>query len=175
MRWASTLSREPHAAKAFGDAAHGIERRLDGREPDLVLAFVSPEHAEACEHVLALAARRFPRALVAGCTAGGVIGGAREAEEGPAFSLTAAALPGATLSAFRVEPGRHAGGDASEWRARIGCPPKASPRLLLLSDPFTMDPGALVDGLDRAYPGGAEVRRARERRRRARREPPVRR
>jgi small ligand-binding sensory domain FIST len=152
MRWASTLSREPDPAQAFGDVADGIEQQLEGRAPDLVLAFVSPEHARACEDVLALAASRFPRALVAGCTAGGVIGGAREAEEGPAFSLTAAALPGATLSAFRVEPGRRAGGDASEWRARIGCPPEASPRLLLLSDPFTTDVGALIEVLDRAYP-----------------------
>ncbi|HEX9288731.1 MAG TPA: FIST N-terminal domain-containing protein [Anaeromyxobacteraceae bacterium] len=152
MRWASTLSREPDPAQAFGDAADGIEHQLEGRDPDLVLAFVSPEHAEACEHVLALAASRFPRALVVGCTAGGVIGGAREAEEWPAFSLTAAALPGVTLSAFRVEPGRRAGSDASEWRARVGCAPEASPRLLLLSDPFTVDVGAVIGALDRAYP-----------------------
>src|SRR5689334_9252476 len=152
MRWASTLSREPDAADAFGDAAARIEQQLDGHEPDLVLAFVSPEHSAACQDVLALAADRFPRALVAGCTAGGVIGGAREAEDGPAFSLTAAALPGATLSPFRVEPGRLAGSDAAAWRERIGCAPDEAPRLLLLSDPFTTDVGALVDVLDRAYP-----------------------
>ncbi len=152
MRWASTLSREADAAAAFDDAAVGIEQQLDGGDPDLLLAFTSPEHAPACEQVLDRAASRFPRALVVGCTAGGVIGGAREAEEGPALSLTAAALPGATLSAFRVEPGRRGGGDATDWRARIGCPPEASPRLLLLSDPFTVDVAALVDRLDRAFP-----------------------
>ena len=155
MKWASTLSRQPSATAAFGEAADAIERQLAESAPGLLLAFVSPHHAGACERIASLAHRRFPRALLIGCTGGGVIGGAHEAEEGPALSLTAAALPGVALSAFRIEPTErpHAGGDASAWRERIGQPPEARPKLLLLVDPFTVDAGGLIDGLDGAYPG----------------------
>jgi small ligand-binding sensory domain FIST len=155
MRWASTLSRRAGAAAAFGEAAESLAQQLEGSAPDLLLVFVSPEHASGCEQLTALAARRFPRALLVGCTARGVIGGAHEAEDGPALSLTAAALPGTVLSGFRVEPssGTHAGAGVSGWRDRVGCPPEARPKFLLLADPFTPDVGGLIDGIDRAYPG----------------------
>src|SRR5574337_1268815 len=149
MRWASTLSRLTDVTAAFGDAASALEQQLDGSAPDLLLAFTSPDHAGGFGQLAAMAARRFPRALLAGCTAGGVIGGAHEAEDGPALSLTAAVLPGAALSGFRVEPRSepHAGAGASVWRDRVGCPPESRPKFLLLADPFTMDRG-LIEELD---------------------------
>jgi small ligand-binding sensory domain FIST len=155
MRWASTLSRQAGAAAAFGEAADAIERHLEGSAPDIMLVFVSSDHTNGCEHIAALAARRFPAALLVGCTAGGVIGGAREAEEGPALSLTAGALPGAVISGFRVEPTSrlHAAAGASGWRDRVGQPPEALPKFLLLADPFTLDVPGLIEGIDGAYPG----------------------
>lgn len=152
MRWASAVSREPRPAEAFGDAAKKLEQQLEGSAPELLLAFVSPDHASECEHLVELVALRFPHALLVGCTAGGVIGDAHEIEDGPALSLTAAVLPGVALSALRVEPDWELT-DASMWRARIGLPPDARPKFLLLADPFTTDVGGLVAGLDRAYPG----------------------
>ncbi len=146
------LSRRTGASAAFGEAADALEQQLRGSAPDLLLAFVSPHHAGACEPIAALAARRFPRALLVGCTASGVIGGAHEAEEGPALSLTAASLPGVELSGFHVGPGR-SGPDAPGWRERVGRPPDARPKFLLLADPLTMDVGGLVAALDLAYPG----------------------
>jgi small ligand-binding sensory domain FIST len=155
MRWASTLSRQPDAAAAFGDAADAIEQQLEGSAPDLLLVFVSPHHTHGCEHISALAARRFPRALLVGCTGGGVIGGAREAEDGPALSLTAGALPGAALAGFHVEPSTraNAGAGASGWRDRVGQAPEALPKFLILADPFTLDVAGLIEGIDGAYPG----------------------
>ncbi|ABS28222.1 FIST N-terminal domain-containing protein [Anaeromyxobacter sp. Fw109-5] len=151
MRWSSAISRQPRAVDAFAEAAAPLEARLEGDPPDLLVAFVSPHHAGESEQLVDLAARRFPRALLVGCTAGGVIGDAHEVEDGPALSLTAAVLPGVELSPFRVEPGAQPL-DPSAWRARVGCPPEARPKLLLLADPFTVDIGALVEGLDGAYP-----------------------
>jgi len=155
MRWASALSRRPDAPAAFAEAAEAVERRLDGRSPDLVVAFASPHHAPASERVAALARRRFPAALLTGATGGGVIGDAREAEEGPALSLTAAWLPGAVVSGFHVDmttlPPAEAG--PGPWRALAGAPLEARPKLLLLADPFTVDAGEVVAALDRAYPG----------------------
>ncbi len=155
MKWGSALSRKPDAAAAFAGAAEAVERQLGGREPDLLVAFASPEHASVCERVAALSRRRFPSALLVGATAGGVIGDAHEAEEGPALSLTAASLPGAVLSGFHLDtislPGPEAG--AASWRALTGARPEGRVGFLLLADPFTIDAGALIAGLDRAYPG----------------------
>ena len=82
MRWASAVSRQQRAADAFGEAAKALERQLDGSAPDLLLAFASPDYASECEHIVDLAAQRFPHALLVGCTAGGVIGDAHEVEGG---------------------------------------------------------------------------------------------
>jgi small ligand-binding sensory domain FIST len=155
MRWASTLSRRTDAAGAFDEAARALEGQLGGSSPDLLLAFASPEHASQLDRLGGLARRRFPGALLAGCTGGGVIGGAHEAEEGPALSLTAAALPGVSLSRFHVEMGAlpSPGAGAAAWRGVVGAPPDAQPKFLLLADPFTLDAHELIAGLDRAYPG----------------------
>ena len=155
MKWASTLSRRSAAAEAFAESAEAVERQLAGSSPDLLLAFASPDHAAACPELASLATRRFPRALLVGCTGGGVIGGAHEAEDGPALSLTAASLPGVALEGFHVETASlpNAAADAAAWRSLCGVTPADGPKLLILSDPFTMDPHALISGLDRAYRG----------------------
>jgi small ligand-binding sensory domain FIST len=155
MKWASTLSRRPDAAGAFAEVAEGVGQQLGGEAPDLLLAFASPDHAAALDRIAALARRHFPAAVLVGCTGGGVIGGAREAEEGPALSLTAAALPGTGVSGFHLDmtslPPVEAG--PGPWRAVTGAAPGTRPKLLLLADPFTMDAEALIAALDRAYPG----------------------
>jgi small ligand-binding sensory domain FIST len=154
MRWGSALSHLPAPEAAFEEAAAALEGQLQGAVPDLLLAFASAEHAGAFPRLAALAARRFPKALLCGCTAGGVIGGAREAESGPALSLTAARLPGVELAGFHSElsglPGP--GADAA-WRDLVGRAPQDRLSLLLLADPFSMEVGELLAGLDRAYPG----------------------
>jgi small ligand-binding sensory domain FIST len=154
MKWASSLSRSSTAADAFGEAAQALEAQLGGSQPDLLLAFTAREHAGEYERVAALARRRFPGSLVAGCTAAGVIGDAHEAEDGPALSLTAAVLPRVTLSAFHLDmtslPAAEEGPRA--WHDLVGATPEARPKLLLLADPFTMDARELIAGLDVAYP-----------------------
>jgi small ligand-binding sensory domain FIST len=155
MRWASELSRHDDLTAAFAEAADALERQLEGSAPDLLLVFASPDHAGGLECIAALAGRRFTRTLLVGCTASGVIGGAHEAEEGPALSLTAAVLPGVALSGFHVEdtPAPNSAASASAWRERVGCGPDERPKFLLLADPFTSDVGGLVEGLDCVYPG----------------------
>lgn len=155
MRWGSTLSRKPDAAAAFSEAAGWLDERLGGFPPDLLLAFASPHHIQDLGDLGRLAARRYPGALLAGCTGRGVIGDAHEAEDGPALSLTGALLPGVELSGVHLEmaslPGPDAGNGA--WRALTGAAAETRPKFLLLADPFTIDARALIQGLDRAYPG----------------------
>jgi small ligand-binding sensory domain FIST len=153
MRWASALSRQPRTVAAFDEAASALEQQLDGSSPDLLVVFASPDHAGGCEHISALAVRRFGRALLVGCTAGGVIGGAHEAEEGPGLSLTAGVLPGAVLSPFRIDASPDADGRASRWRDRVEARPEDRPKLLLLADPFTLDVSGFIEEVDRAFPG----------------------
>lgn len=153
MRWASTLSRRPDAAAALGEAASVLERQLGGEVPDLLLLFASLDHADGIEAAAALAARRYPRALLAGCVGSGVIGDAHEAERGPALSLTAAVLPGVRLAGLREESFPRPGAAGSPWRERVGLEPEARPKFLLLADPYTADVAGLLEGLDRAYPG----------------------
>jgi len=154
VKWASSLSRAPETAKAFAEAARALELRRGGGGPDLLLAFASSHHAGGFERISELARQRFPAALVAGCTAAGVIGDAHEAEDGPALSLTAAALPGVALSAFHLDMTALPPSEGSaRWRALVDRAPEARPKLLLLADPFTMDARELIAGLDAAYPG----------------------
>jgi small ligand-binding sensory domain FIST len=155
MRWASTLSRRPDAAGAFSEAAAALDERLVGARPDLLLAFASPHHLQDLEGLSARASVRYPDALLAGCTGGGVIGDAREVEEGPALSLTAAVLPGVERRGFHVGMASlpDPGAEAAAWREMAGLDPGSCPNLLLLADPFTIDSDLLVQGLDRAYPG----------------------
>jgi small ligand-binding sensory domain FIST len=155
MRWASALSRAADAEAALAESADALERGLEGSAPDLLLAFASPHHAPGCERIARRARRRFPSALLVGVTGGGVIGNAREAEEGPGLSLTAAALPGARVAGFHLDMTSlpHPDEPPSSWRELARVAPEAQPKFLLLADPYTMDAGALIAGLDRAYPG----------------------
>ncbi|HEX3759552.1 MAG TPA: FIST N-terminal domain-containing protein, partial [Kofleriaceae bacterium] len=89
-----------------------------------------------------------PAATVIGCSGAGIIGDAHEIEDRPAVSVTAAELPGAMCTAFRVEPDALPA-DADAWRARIGVEDPAG--LLVLVDPFT-NAQAVIDGLDAAFP-----------------------
>lgn len=159
MRWASTLSRRPDAVAALDEAAAALERGLLGERPDLVLLFASPHHLQDLEEVAAHAERRFPGAVLAGCTGRGVIGGGREAEEGPALSLTGASLPGVELVGRHLLPEAIPDADtgALRWQARLGLSAGARPAFLTLVDPFTVEAEALVRGLDVAYPGAPKV------------------
>jgi small ligand-binding sensory domain FIST len=159
MRWASALSEVQDSGAALGEATTEIARQLGGDEPDLIVAFVSPHHAEAYETLPATVAAAFPRALLFGCSAAGVIGAGHEVEERPGLSLTAAVLPGVTLRPLVFHDAPEEGPDASAeaWRARVGLAPEEDPQFLLVVDPFTYDANVLVAGLDAAYPAGRKI------------------
>jgi small ligand-binding sensory domain FIST len=140
---------------AFEQAGGALEKQFGGAAPDLLIAFLSADHAPEAGRLAALARRRFPSALLVGCTGLGVIGAAREAEDGPALSLTGASLPGVERTGFHLDLATlPAPDDVTGWRDQVGQTSAARPGgLLLLADPFTMDATALIAGLDRAFPG----------------------
>jgi small ligand-binding sensory domain FIST len=146
MRWASSLSRDVDTERALDEAARGILRDLAEDGADLVVAFVSPHHQAAYPRVPSLLRRAFPRSTLLGCSAGGIIGAGREVEEAPGVSLTAAHLPGVTISPIRV---------ASDTLPDVPADPP--PAWLLLADPFTFDAESFVHALDTSFPRSVSI------------------
>ena len=145
MRWTSSISDRADGAEALDEAMASIREKLD--RIDFAIVFASPQRAREL-------AARLPRALpsgatVIGCSGAGIIGDAREIEDRPAVSVTAAELPGVTCTAFRVEAGALPP-DAGAWRARIGVDDPAG--LLVLADPFSSNAADLIASLDEAFP-----------------------
>jgi small ligand-binding sensory domain FIST len=142
MRWTSTIS-DRAGVDAIDEALAAVRSRLD--RLDFAIAFASPPL------VRPLAARLadLGGGALIGCSGAGIIGDAREIEDRPAVSITAAELPGVTCTTFRIEPDAlpH---DAAAWRARIGAGDPTG--VLVLADPFSSDVQAVIAGLDDAFP-----------------------
>ncbi len=142
MRWSSAASSAPRLEAAVDEAAGPVRAGLQGTRPDLVVAFVSPHHESDYRRLPALVRDALGGGRLLGCSAGGVIGGGRELEDRPGLSLTAAVLPGVTITPFHLdEP------------ATLPTQPGDQPSVLLLPDPFTFDVDALLHGLDERCPG----------------------
>ena len=145
MRWTSAISDRASGAEALDEAIASVRDKLD--RIDFAIVFASPQRARELASRLPGA---FPGgATVIGCSGAGIIGDAREIEDRPAVSVTAAELPGVTCTAFRVEAGALPP-DASGWRARIGVADPAG--LLVLADPFSSNAADLIASLDEAFP-----------------------
>jgi small ligand-binding sensory domain FIST len=159
MKWASSASDDANLEKAITRAAADVSAQLSGAAPDLIVAFVSPHHAAGFERVPALIAAELGSGLLLGCSAGGVIGGGREIEQRPGFSLTAARLPGVTIRPIHLhtEALPNPTADAARWQAALGVDADARPHFVILPDPYTFDAESLVRGLDRAYPAGSKI------------------
>jgi small ligand-binding sensory domain FIST len=159
MKWASAASDEESLDRAIARTASLVREQLGPCRPDLVVAFVSPHHAAEFDRVPLRVAEALPGALLLGCSAGGVIGGGHEIEQRPGLSLTAAYLPGVTLTPlFLVNEDLPApGAEPAAWERYVGVGGQSAPQFVVLSDPFTFDAEGVVRGLDNAYPGSTTV------------------
>lgn len=146
MRWSSAASTAPALAAAVDEATGVLRAALDGVTPDLIVAFVSPDHASSFGELPALVRGGLGGGLLLGCSAGGVIGAGRELEDQPGLSLTAATLPGVTLTPFHMEA-----------PAPPAVPAGETPRFILLPDPFTFDVDELLHLLDARWPAATVI------------------
>jgi small ligand-binding sensory domain FIST len=159
MKWASAISEQVSTSAAVNAAAVDIKGILGDEAPDLLVAFASPHHSTQYDTLPALCAARFPKALLIGCSAGGVIGAGHEVEQRPALSLTAAVLPGVRIHPFHIDtdelpdPLR----EPENFRSLFGVTQEMDPHFLLLPEPFTSDADALVGGLDAAFPAARKL------------------
>jgi small ligand-binding sensory domain FIST len=159
MQWASGLGTADRFETAFGEAADALIEGLDSSAPDLVAVFVGAAFREHFVRAHRAVLDRFAGAKVIGCSAAGVIGAGREAEDTPAIALTAAVLPDVELQPFHLDPDETPPPDASDevWRHCLGLPRDAEPTLVLLPDPHTCRVSNLIAGLDTAFPGAVKI------------------
>lgn len=136
MRWASAISRAESFPDAIAEAGAAVARDLEGEKPDLVVAFVSPHFSGRFDDVPRLVRERFGDVTLIGCSGGGIIGDGSEVEHAPALSLTAAHLPGASITPFSLD------------EPNPPDLPDDARSVVLLADPFTFDASTLISSLD---------------------------
>jgi small ligand-binding sensory domain FIST len=143
-RYAAALSCHPVAAHAVGETAGEILEQLNGDDPQLVVCFASAhfvgtfdDAAHALRELLA------PEVLI-GATAGGIVGGSHEVEDGPAFSVFAACLPDATLTPVALHFEQTPDGAAvTGWPSGV-----TASTLVLLGEPFSFPADAFLRRLN---------------------------
>jgi small ligand-binding sensory domain FIST len=133
---------------ALGDALDA----LAGARPDVLLLFLAPQHEDDIERIVERAAERAEDAVIVGCTAGGVIGGASEVEDAPAVAVWAAALPGTGVVPFRLtfqQDGEHGIIDGLDEMPSA----ERGDVMVMLSDPFSFPADLLLGHLNEHAPG----------------------
>jgi small ligand-binding sensory domain FIST len=150
VEFAAALSDHEVSAAALDEAAT-MASALLSRSPDLVIGFATPHHRSEAGGIAArLRAVAGDGGASFGAVAQGVIGGAREVDEGPGLVVWAAVLDdGAAIEAVHLEAVRTPEGVAvGGW----GQPPNAD-GAILVADPSTFPAAGFVRRLgDRGLP-----------------------
>ncbi len=153
-QYASSLSCHPVPAHAVGETAGEIMEQLGGEDPHLVVCFASSHFVGALDDATNALRNLLEPTVLIGATAGGIIGGPREVESGPAFSVFAARLPEAVLTPVVLQLEETPDGAAvTGWPHELGEPST----LLLLADPFTFPSDAFLRRLNAERPGLAVI------------------
>jgi small ligand-binding sensory domain FIST len=147
--FASAVSTLPRPGDAAREACATVLRDLDGHRPDLVVLFATPDLMANAAGIAAIVSGELGGGAIIGCTAEAVVGTGREVESPPGLSLWAAALPGAHLEPFVLDPGL----DEDGGTVLTGWPAQVDPRapadvaggdaVILLADPFSFPPDSL--------------------------------
>jgi len=162
--FASAISTLTTARAAATEAVDAVRATLSGMRPDLVVVFATPDLMADAGGIASIVGAGLAPEHVLGCTAEAIIGSGREIEDGPALSLWAAVLPDAQIESFALEAGEAPDGGV----VMLGWPPAFDPAappdlaadgaVILLADPFTFPPEALIGpdggGVPRDVVGG---------------------
>jgi small ligand-binding sensory domain FIST len=151
VSFAGALSLHPDAALATGEVAGAVLECI-GSQPDLAVLFCSTDHLDALGDIAATVRTVLRPGVLAGAAASAVIGGAHEAEEGPALALWAARLA-APARGVRVTAARTASGTAVGGLSATTCGPDEV--LVLLADPFSLPVDDVVEMLRALDPPAA--------------------
>lgn len=129
-----------------------------GGSVDLLLVFASPALGDL-EELPDCLLDEIPARHLIGASSGGVVGGAREVEDGPALAVLAARLPKVGLHPRHLTADELPGPDdpPGEWWERLGLHPRDARGFVVVPDPFSFPVTRLLDGLDYAYPSCTKV------------------
>lgn len=158
MKWASAISRRTSFEEAVSECADKLTGDLGPGEVSLLFAFVTPHFAARYEVIHDLLSARMEPEVFLGCSGGGVIGGSEEVERSPAVSLVAARLPGVRATSFHLSGSLpDLDGPPDAWEDLVGVRPDEDPQFILLAEPFSVRPEALLAGLDYAFPNSPKI------------------
>ena len=163
MKWASAISEQTAVESAIEECAVSLRAQLGGDSPDLAVVFASSHYQQNYEAIPELVRHElgFEAAppVVLGCSGGGIIGNGQEVEQRPALSITAASLPGVTVTPFHLASDALPDLDAgpASWEELLKVSPADSPQFVLLADPFSFPVQNLIMGMDFAYAGAAKI------------------
>src|SRR5215208_7713195 len=104
------ISESFDAVEAFTDAAREAAGGLGGGRCDLCFVFAGAPHLGRGKWILSAVHEHLEPAHLIGCGAGGVVGGGREIEEGPAAVVWAASMPEAEIGTHHFQTEQTAGG-----------------------------------------------------------------
>jgi len=159
MKLASAVSDQTSLEAAIEECVSSVRKELGELSPDLAVVFISTHFASEYRQVPVILGDKLGPVLLFGCSAGGVIGGGREVEHRPGFSLTVAHLPGVELSPFHVESQDLPDMDAApdEWENALKVKAGSDPNFLLLVDPFSFPAANFLMGMDYAFNSSVKV------------------
>jgi small ligand-binding sensory domain FIST len=159
MRWASAIDTDPSLPAAVTHAAGKVFAGLGKQEPDLLIVFVSAQHAGHFEEISQLLRREFESSYFFGCCAAGVIGAGREIEDRPAVSLTGAILPGVRMKGIHLDAAQvpPVFAEPRVWEDALHLTASQQPSFVILADPFSFETETFVKGLDRVYPSATKI------------------
>lgn len=151
MRCASALSTASDPDALVDDLCSRLAGVFGGKAADLAVVFATAEHAEQLGAIADCVRSRGIARHVLGATGESIIGEDREVEEGPAVSLWAIRLPGATLTPMRF---RNEGDGIDTLASLVRDRPNDSGRaLLLLGDPYTFPADGWLANCNGNVPG----------------------
>ncbi|MCW3066067.1 MAG: hypothetical protein JWN32_3239 [Solirubrobacterales bacterium] len=149
IRIGTGLSTEPDARIGAIEAASIAREALDGEPADLAIVFACGAHLAAPEATLEGVHEALAPVTLIGCGAGGVLGDAREIEDGTAVTVWAAALDAGVATPF------HAEADIAEDHVVFSGLPdlEGAAGAILLPDPFSFPTDRLLHELATEAPG----------------------
>jgi len=159
MKWASAISTQENIEQSVAEVCRSVREQLGDGDVHLSVVFVSPHFKDHYQRIPLLLQEHFTPGLLLGCSGGGIIGNGQEVEHKPAFSLTAARLPGVEIQPIQTDTLNLPDPDTapSVWHEWLGVEGSKDPQYIFLADPFSFRGEEFLAGVDYAYPRASKV------------------
>ncbi len=155
-RYASAFCQAYDYKGAVEEVCSKLRADLDGKSPDLLIAFVASPMHPPFDDVLPKILHELDPKVVVGCSAFGVIGAGKEYEEGPGLSILASRCDVSGMHPFFFDDTDARGENVSpdSLIEVVGAAPEefADGSMLVFVDPLTVSTDNALSMLDSAYP-----------------------